>query len=144
MPKSTTFSNAFALLIFNGTSIPNLADNTSGSPLTYLWVSLHNASPGIGGSQLTNETIYTNYARISVPRAAASGWTVSGGIVSNATLLQFAQCGATGDVITNIAIGTASSGSGLVLWEGTLNTSLTVSSQIQPQFPINTLSITES
>lgn len=143
MPKSTTFSNDLAALIFNAAAIANIADNAAGSPLTSLYISLHTATPGIGGSQLTNETSYTNYARVAVARTSG-GWTVAVGAAVNAALIQFAQCGVTGATITHVAIGTASSGAGKVLYAGALNSSLAVANLIQPQFAIGALSATES
>lgn len=143
MPKSTTFSNDLAALIFNATAIANIADNAASSPLTNLYLSLHTASPGTGGSQTTNETSYTNYARVAVARSG-SGWTVSGGAAENAALIQFAQCGVTGATITHVAIGTASSSTGKVLYQGALNSSLAVALNIQPQFAAGDLVATES
>lgn len=142
MPKSTTFSNDLAALIFNATAIANIADNAASSPLTNLYLSLHTASPGTGGSQTTNETSYTNYARVAVARSG-SGWTVSGGAAENAALIQFAQCGASGATITHVAIGTASSSTGKVLYQGALNSSLAVALNIQPQFAAGDLVATE-
>ncbi|MBL8756333.1 MAG: hypothetical protein JNK15_23770 [Planctomycetes bacterium] len=143
MPKSTTFSNDLIALIFNAAAIANLADNAGSSPATNLYVSLHTASPGVGGSQLTNEAAYTNYARVAVTRTAG-GWTVSGGVASNVGLIQFPQCGVTGATITHVAIGTASSGAGKVLYQGALNSSLAVANLIQPQFAAAALTATES
>jgi len=143
MPKSTTFSNDLALIIFNATAIANIADNAASSPLTNLYISLHTASPGTGGSQTTNETAYTNYVRVAVARTSG-GWTVSSGAASNAALIQFAQCGASGATITHVAIGTAASGTGKVLYQGALSASLAVANLIQPQFPIGNLTATES
>lgn len=143
MPKSTTFSNDLAALIFNATAIANIADNAAGSPLTNLYLSLHTATPGIGGSQLTNETAYTNYVRIAIARTAG-GWSVASGAASNVALAQFAQCGVTGATLTHVAIGTASSGAGKVLYAGALNASLAVANGIQPQFAAAALVATES
>lgn len=143
MPKSTTFSNDLAALIFNATAIANIADNAGSSPLTSLYLSLHTASPGIGGAQTTNETAYTNYARVAVARSGA-GWTVTSGAAVNAALIQFAQCGVTGATITHVAIGTASSGGGKVLYAGALSASLAVANGIQPQFAASALTATES
>ena len=143
MPKSTTFSNDIALLIFNATAIANLADNASASPATNLYLSLHTSSPGIGGAQTTNETAYTNYARIAITRNGA-GWTVASGGATNAALAQFPQCGASGATITHVAIGTASSGAGKVLYAGALSASLAVANLIQPQFAASALTATES
>lgn len=143
MPKSTTFSNDLALLIFNATAIANIADNAASSPLTSLYLSLHTASPGIGGSQTTNETSYTNYARVAVTRNG-SGWSVSGGVTTLNALTQFAQCGASGATITHVAIGTAASSTGKVLYAGALTASRAVSDGIQPQFAVSSLTVTEA
>lgn len=143
MPKSTTFSNDLVALVFNATAIANLADNAAASPATNLYLSLHTATPGIGGAQTTNETAYTNYARIPIARNAG-GWNVALGVATNAALAQFAQCGVTGATITHVAIGTGSSGAGKVLYAGALSSSLAVANGIQPQFAALALSATES
>jgi hypothetical protein len=144
MPKSTATCNSILALIFNATAWADIAENDTSSPSTNLYVSLHTATPGVGGAQTTNETAYTNYARVAVVRTT-SGWTVpSGGATANAALIQFAQCGVTGATVTHVAIGTASSGTGTVLYAGALNSSLAVANLIQPQFAIGDLDITET
>lgn len=144
MPKSTNTCNSLLALLLNATAWANIADNASSSPVTNLYLSLHTANPGVGGSQLTNETSYTNYTRIAVARTT-SGWAVpSGGASSNVGLIQFPQCGVTGATITHVAIGTASSGAGTVLYAGALNSSLAVANLIQPQFSIGALTVTEA
>lgn len=143
MPKSTNSANSLLLLLLNATAWSTIADNAGSTPLTNLYLSLHTASPGVGDSQTTNETAYTNYVRVAVTRNSG-GWTVSSAVGSNAALIQFAQCGASGATITHIAIGTASSGGGHVLYEGALNSSLAVANGIQPQFAIGALTVTES
>ncbi len=144
MPKSTPACNALLALLFNGTAWPDLAENDGSSPATNLYVSLHTADPGVGGSQTNNETSYTNYARVAVVRTT-TGWAVpSGGATSNNALIQFAQCGVTGATITHVAIGTQASGAGQVLYAGALGSSLAVANGIQPQFAAAALSVTES
>lgn len=143
MPKSTTYCNDLLKLIFNATAIANIADNAAASPLTNLYLSLHTADPGIGGAQTTNETSYTNYARIAVARTSG-GWTVTSNSAANTALAQFAQCGATGATISHVAIGTAASGAGKVLYAGALNSSLSVANGIQPQFAASALAAQES
>lgn len=143
MPKSTSFSNSFLALVFNASAIPFIADNAASVPSTALYLSLHTASPGVGGAQTTSETNYTNYARVPVNRTTG-GWTVSTAQAVNAGLIQFAQCGVTGATLTHVAIGTALSGDGLVLYAGALNSSLAVSAGIQPQFAASALTVTES
>jgi archaellum component FlaG (FlaF/FlaG flagellin family) len=71
MSKSNTFETDLLGLIFNNTDITLIGDAaglqnsaTAGS----LYVSLHTADPGEAGDQITNETAYTNYARVAVAR----------------------------------------------------------------------------
>jgi hypothetical protein len=144
MPKSTSTCNNFLQLIINATTWTSIATNASASPFTTLYLSLHNSTgPGVGNSQSTNETAYTNYVRIGIARTTG-GWTVSTNTATNAALIQFAQCGASGDTLTYVAIGTASSGAGTVLYQGALNSSLAVSNGIQPQFAAGALTVTET
>lgn len=144
MPKATNACNNLLALIFNATTWDLIAENDSTSPATHLYLSLHTADPGVGGSQTTNETSYTNYARVAVVRTT-SGWAVpSGGATSNVGLVQFAQCGVTGATVTHVAIGTAASGTGTVLYAGALNSSLAVANLIQPQFAASALTVTET
>lgn len=142
MAKGTTFDNDLLLLIFNATAIANIADNAASSPLTNLYLSLHTADPA-GAAQNTNETSYTNYLRIAVARTSG-GWTVATNTAKNTALAQFAQCGASGATLTHVGIGTASSGAGKLLYSGALNSSLTVSNGIQPQFAAIALTVTET
>ena len=124
-----TFGQALAELValFNATFAGNwntIAQN-AGAPATNLYVSLHNADPGNGGSQNTSETAYTNYARIAVVRSTV-GWTCTLGSgttfsnVVNAAAITFAACGATGDTLTHWGIGLSSSGAGTLLAAGAI------------------------
>lgn len=126
MPMLTfgeTYSELLALFnaVFTG-NWSTIAQN-AGSPATSLYVSLHNADPGDGGSQTTSETAYTNYARVAVARSS-SGFTVTQGSgstpsnVQNAASISFAQCGATGDTLTHWGVGLSSSGAGTLLGYG--------------------------
>jgi hypothetical protein len=144
MPKSTATCNSVLALIFNATTWNLIAENDSTSPATNLYLSLHTADPGVGNDQTTNETAYTNYVRIAVARTTG-GWDVpSGGATANAALAQFAQCGASGATLTHVAIGTAASGAGTVLYAGALSSSLAVANGIQPQFAAGALDVTET
>ena len=143
MAKSTTTCNNILKLVFNATAWANMADNAASSPLTNLYLALHTADPGTNNSQTTNETTYTNYARVAVLRSS-SGWTVATNTAVNAALAQFPQCGATGATLTHVSIGTAASGAGNILYSGALNSSLSVASGIQPQFNTSALTVTET
>lgn len=121
MPKSTTFSNDLLKLIFNGTPIANLADNAASSPLTVLYLSLHTADPGAGGNQATNELSYTGYARVAITRNG-TGWTVTNNSVSPTSPILFPEkTGGTGGTATHVVVGTASTGTGKLLYSGALN-----------------------
>lgn len=144
MPKSTSTCNNILALIFNATAWADIAENDTSSPLANLYLSLHTADPGVGNNQTTNETAYTNYARVAVARTTG-GWDApSGAATANAALVQFAQCGVTGATLTHVAIGTASSGAGTVLYAGALSSSLAVANGIQPQFAAGALDVTEA
>ena len=144
MPKSTLTCNAILALIFNATAWADMAENDTSAPNTNLYVSLHTADPGVGNNQTTNETAYTNYARVAVLRTTG-GWDVpASGATQNAALIQFAQCGITGAALTHVAIGTASGGAGTVLYAGALSSPLTVANGIQPQFAAGALDVSET
>ena len=142
MSKGNTFENDLMLLIFNGTAIGNLADNAASSPLTNLYVSLHTADPGEGGSQTTSECAYGSYARVAVARTSG-GWTVTNNTAVNAALVQFPQCSSGSETATHVAVGTLASGAGKLLYSGALSAGLAISSGIQPQFGAGQLSVSE-
>lgn len=104
------------------------------------WIALFTADPGEAGTAVTNETAYTDYARVAVPVA---DWTDGGSVFTNTNLLQFPVCGVTGAVLTHVAIVTTSAGAGQILYSGALSASLTVSNLIQPQFAAGALSVSE-
>lgn len=141
--KGATFANDVVLLLFNATAIANIADNAAVSPLTNLFVSLHTADPGPSGNQTTSEATYTGYARVSVARTSA-GWTVSSAQAVNTGAVTFGACTAGTNTITHCAIGTATSGTGKLLYTGALTASLSVSAGITPQFSASALTTTEA
>jgi hypothetical protein len=135
MSKGNTTENDFLEYTFKATAF-------SWNGNTNLFLSLHTADPGEAGNQTTSEATYTSYARVSVARSGA-GWTVTGNQASNAALVQFPQATGGTNTITHVAVGTASTGTGQILYKGALNSSLSVSSGIQPQFSSGALTITE-
>jgi hypothetical protein len=143
MPKGTTFCNDWLKLVFNATAIANLADNTATSPNTSLYVSLHTANPGVGGSQTTSEAAYTSYARVAVARTT-SGWTAStAASTSPVAVISFPAATGGSETETFFAVGTASTGVGKILYVGSLTPTIAVSTGVTPQ--ISTAStITES
>lgn len=144
MAKSTTSSNSILALLYNATTWSNIAINATSSPITDVYCALHTAPVSAGGSQNEDEATYTNYARVAVARTT-SGWTApSSGATSNTAAIEFAQCGVTGNTITDVSIGKSSSGATEYFHTGALSASIAVSNQIQPRFAAGALTITES
>jgi hypothetical protein len=134
--------NSVLLLYYNNTNHANVGDATGlrgSSTAGSFYVSLHTSDPGETGNQSTNETAYTNYARVAVARSSG-GWTVTADTVVNAGAVTFPACGASGATITHFGVGTASSGAGVLLFSGSLSASLAVSSGITPAFSAGQLS----
>jgi hypothetical protein len=132
MSKGDTFENDLLRLIFNATAIANIADNAATSPLTQLFVSLHTADVGEAGSQTTNEVAYTGYARVGVNRNTG-GFTVTANSVSPAANIDFGACTAGTATATHWAVGTASTGTGKVLYKGTISPTISISTGVTPR-----------
>ena len=142
MSKSNTFENDLLALIFNGTAISGLADNAASTPLTNLYIALHTSDPGEAGNQATGEISYTGYARVAVARTSG-GWTVTTNSVSPVAAIEFGEMtGGTGGTATHASIGTASSGSGKILYAGALTPTVAVATGVIPRIK-NTSTITE-
>lgn len=131
MSKGNVFENDLLRLIFNATAIANIADNAASSPLTNLFVSLHTADPGEAGDQTTSEAAYTSYARVAVARTAG-GFTVTNNSVSPAANVSFPTCTGGSATATHFAIGTATSGSGKILYKGIITPNIVISSGVTP------------
>ncbi len=100
---------------FNGAALP---------PISLVYVALHNANPGADGTQSTNETAYSNYARVARPSSPGS-WTVASGNPSSAQNIQpvvFPACGALGDVVNFWSVGLSATGPGQIINSGPIGT----------------------
>ncbi len=119
--SSLTASTQAAILNLwlNGITWPGIAQNLGSTAVTQLYISLHDADPGINGSQQTHETQYSGYARVPVPRNA---WTVAGvnpTYATNSLAVVFPQCnGAVGDTLTYWGLGLAATGYGALQASG--------------------------
>lgn len=140
--KSDTFENDLLKLIFNATAISNIADNAAASPLTNLYVALHTADPTDAGDQTSNEISYTGYARVAVARTSG-GWTVSGNSVSPVADIDFAEMsGGSGGTVSHVSVGTDASGTGKILYAGTVSPTIVVTTGVVPRIK-STSTITE-
>lgn len=133
MSKSNATETDFLNYTFKATAFPwNAA--------TQLDIHLHTADPGEAGVSTTSEATYTSYAAVTVARAG-SAWSVTGDTATNVGLIQFPQCTGGTNTITHVSI--TPNGSTQILYSGALNSSLSVSNGIQPQFAASALAISE-
>lgn len=140
MSKSDVFENDFLKLIFNATTINDLAENDTTTPATTLTVALHTADPGEAGTQSTNETAYTGYARVAVNRNSG-GWTVTANSVSPTANIDFGECTASpGAAITHFSVGTGVSNK--LLYSGTVTPNVTLAVGVIPRLK-TTSTVTE-
>jgi hypothetical protein len=120
MGASDSLSNGMMALLFTNEAFAGIGDAGGLLPSSVdgsLVVGLHSASPGDDGDQTTNECAYTPYQRVAVVRTTA-GWALSGHQAANVEDLQFPKCTAGSDTARFWSIGTASSGSGVLLFHG--------------------------
>jgi hypothetical protein len=133
MSFSNTAETAINTYIFAGTDV-------SWNANTDLWLALHTADPGEAGSAITSEATYGGYARVTLTRA--SDFTITGATVANANLEQFPVCSSGSSTCTYVSIVTTSSGAGTIIVSGALNSSVAVTTGIQPQFSAGALVFT--
>lgn len=146
MPKGNTFINDFLTHVFCNSAIPLIGDATGlpgAATVGSLYVSLHTADPTLSGNQNTSEISYTGYARVAVARTAVA-WTVASQQVQNAAAVIFGACTGGSGIATYAAVGTASSGTGKILYVGALGSSLSISNNITPQINAAGITLTES
>lgn len=146
----TAFTNLaeddFLDLFFTNVAFPNVGDASGLQPSTAagnLHVSLHtgDAVSDTSTLQTDNEADYTGYGRQAIARSVA-GWTVASGTVDNDALVQFGEkTGGADDVITDVGIGFASSGAGVLQLWGQVTADLTVSNGVNPQLAIGALDV---
>lgn len=143
MSKGNTFENDLLKLIFTGTTIANLAQNATSSPLTELFVSLHTANPDETGNQSTSECTYGDYERVSVSRATGSGgWVITNNSVSPVDDIVFPQASSGSETATHAAVGTLATGTGKILYKGALSPNIAISTGVTPTIA-STSTITE-
>lgn len=139
MVKGVSTDNDLMKIVFR-----NVGNTPSYLGATNIYCALHSTDPS-AGNQATGEATYTNYDRATVAKDV-TGWIISGNVTFNAGLIQFPQCGSSGQTVGYVSIGTVNgtTNSGQILYCGSLNSPLTVSNLIQPQFTSGALQITET
>lgn len=141
MSATTAFGTALLNLLLKNAALANVGDAAGIQPAATvgdLYISLHTADPGVGGSQTSSEATYTGYARVAVARTAG-GWTVAGLNFSNTAAVVFPTATAGNSTITHFGIGSAAAGAGNLQLVGTIPAPVTVSSGITPKFDVGQL-----
>ncbi|MEQ9073334.1 MAG: hypothetical protein RLP09_05715 [Sandaracinaceae bacterium] len=145
MSKGNGFESGLLELVLNNAPLEGIGDAAGLQPSAVagdLFVSLHTADPGEGGTQATSEATYPGYARAAVPRDG-TGWSVAGGQAENGGTVAFPECTGGSQVITHAAIGVDPTGAGAVLYRVALAAPVTVEAGMFPRFPAAALSLTE-
>ncbi len=146
MPGATNlFEDDLLDLIFTNVNCPNVGD--AGGLLQSVGensfhISLHtgNVISDTSTLQTDTEAAYTGYARQAVGRNV-SGWTVSGGTVANDALITFPISTSGPETETDVGIGFATSGAGVLQIYSTLDADLIVNNGVTPEFAISALAI---
>lgn len=138
---------ALALMIMNSSGPAGLGDatgpvgsGTAGSE----YVGTATASPGIGGTQATNQNAYGGYGRQGVGRASGN-WDASGTNppqVANHAAITFAQCSSGSENLVWFTLGVSISGATALLWLGLLTQALAISAGITASFAAAALILT--
>jgi hypothetical protein len=134
MSKSNNLEEMVLDHVLRGISMSGLGAN--------LFLALHTADPGEAGNQTSNEATYTSYARVSKARDNTE-FSRTGSTVANINEVRWPRCTGGSETITHWSIGTASTGTGVVLYKGALASSIAVSNTIQPYADAGSLQITE-
>lgn len=134
MTKSNTYESDLLSLLLTATAIANVASNTTSSPLTEIWASMHTADPTDSGTQGTNEANYSGYTRIAVTRSTA-GFVVSSGSASPVAAITFPEAASTTTMtLTHCAFGAASASTGgKIFYSGAISPNISIGSGVQPR-----------
>lgn len=141
MSMSNASETALLALLFNNTAWANIGNAGGLQPsgaAGSLYIRLHTADPGEGGTGDTNEVAYTGYAPVAVARSAG-GFTVSGAQVSNAATVQFGECTAGSATATHFSVCAGSGAGAAIIYSGSLSASRAISAGITPLFNPGTL-----
>jgi hypothetical protein len=129
MSKSDVLEGQWLDLYFNGTAIPDIAENDTTGPATTLTIGLHTADPGEAGDQTTNEATYLSYTRVTVARVVGS-WLRAGSTINPVVSISFpvatagGQPGDTIETLTHWSIGTGVTDN--VGWSGTITPNIVI------------------
>jgi hypothetical protein len=132
-------------LIFTNVAAPNVGDAGGLQPSVAdgNWhISLHTGDAITDAStlQTDSEAAYTGYGREAVVRTTA-GWTVASGNVDNDAAITFGTSSSGPETETDVGLGFATSGAGVLQIWSQLLADLIVNNGITPEFAIGALDI---
>lgn len=145
MSATDLFEDDLLDLIFTNIAAPNVGDASGLQPSATagsFWISLHtdDALDDTDTDQTESEAQYTNYARQGVARSTDE-WTVASGTVDNDNPITFPEAGSGPETITDVGIGAAQSGAGVLQMWAQVTQELVVNPGITPQFAAGALDI---
>lgn len=146
MPGATNlFEDDLLDLIFTNVDAPNVGDaaglqNSLGAGSFYISLHTGNVVSDTSTLQTDTEAAYTGYARQAVARSVA-GWTVASGTVTNDAAITFPISTSGPETETDVGIGFAVSGAGVLQIYSSLNADLIVNNGVTPEFAISALAI---
>lgn len=145
MPMSNNSIQGLLKLLFQNAAFANVGDAGGLQPSASagsLYVSLHSADPGAGGNQTTSEVSYTGYARVAVARSSG-GWPITSNTIDPGATIAFPACTGGTATAAYAAIGTASSGAGVLLWSGPITPNISIANGVTPELTTgSTITIT--
>lgn len=146
MSATNAFETSLLGLFFTNVDAANVGDATGlrGSTTAgSFYISLHTADPGETGTQDTNDSLYTGYARVAVARSVAQ-WTVTNNTADNDNAITFPACTGGSESETHFGLGSAAalSSAGNLFLYGALTAPLSVSNGITPSFAAGALDVT--
>ncbi len=145
MSATNLFEDDLLDLIFTNVAAPNVGDAAGLLPsatANNFHISLHtgNVISDTSTLQTDTEAAYTGYGRVAVARSTA-GWTVASGTVTNDAAITFGQSSTGPETETDVGIGFATSGAGVLQIFSTLDADLLVNNLVTPEFAISALAI---
>lgn len=145
MSATNLFEDDVLDLLFTNVAAPNVGDAAGLQPSAAngsWFISLHtgNAISDTSTLQTDNEAVFTNYARVGVVRTVA-GWTVASGTATNDALITFPQSGSGPETETDVGLGFALAGGGVLQIFSPLDADLIVNNLTTPEFAIAALAV---
>ncbi len=145
MSATNLFEDDTLDLMFTNIALPNVGDAAGLQPSAGAgnWhISLHtgNVISDTSTLQTDNEAAYNPYARQPVVRSVA-GWTVASGTVTNDALITFPQSTTGPETETDVGLGFALAGAGVLQIFSPLDADLIVNNLVTPQFAIAALAV---